>query len=153
MYKPPWYEDELVKAMPDLMGFAKLRAPNEHVAEDLVQETFYKMLALDRDLPRKQVRPYAFGVLRNLITDYFRSPTRSIIWDEEVEDSSDLSLELQRVVKALGSMKEECQDVLSLAIFEHTQREIADVLDKPIGTIGSWLQRCRRKLGEVLGLC
>ena len=152
MLRPSWFESELIKVMPDLMGFARLRTPNQHIAEDLVQETFYKMLSLKRDLDRDEIRPYAFGVLRNLISDYFRVPQRPVFWEEELDDSAHLNLELRRVVDALSSMKEECQDVLSLAIFEHTQKEIAEVLDKPIGTIGSWLQRCRRKLGELLGL-
>jgi len=42
--------------------------------------------------------------------------------------------------------------VLNLAEFGHTQREISQELDKPIGTVGSLLQRCRHKLAEVLGL-
>ena len=158
MTETRWYREAVVSVMPDLMVFAKSRTPNSHLAEDLVQETILRMFDLRRDLRRDEVRPYAFTVLRNLLMDHYRSDAR-LDHDQHdhfdtVEDSydQDSRYELNRLIDTLRSFGKECQEVLSLAGVGHTQREMSEVLDKPMGTIGSLLQRCRMKLVEVLGL-
>jgi len=158
MTETRWYRDSVVSVMPDLMVFAKARTPNAHLAEDLVQETILRMFDLRRELRRDEVRPYAFTVLRNLFMDHYRSDARldhdTYELFDKVEDSydSDSLYELNRLIDTLRSFGKDCQEVLSLAGVGHTQREMSEVLDKPMGTIGSLLQRCRMKLVEVLGL-
>ena len=158
MTETRWYRDSVVSVMPDLMVFAKARTPNAHLAEDLVQETILRMFDLRRELRRDEVRPYAFTVLRNLFMDHYRRDARldhdTYELFDKVEDSydSDSLYELNRLIDTLRSFGKDCQEVLSLAGVGHTQREMSEVLDKPMGTIGSLLQRCRMKLVEVLGL-
>jgi len=153
-----WYRASVVSLIPDLMVFAKVRAPNAYVAEDLVQETILRMVELKRELRRAEIKPYAFTVLKNLLVDHYRSHSRFDDEDhgdfEMYEDSydNDSRYELNRLIDTLRSFGKDCQEVLSLAGFGHTQREISQALDKPIGTVGSLLQRCRHKLVEVLGL-
>ena len=153
-----WYRAEVVSVMPDLMVFAKVRAPNVYVAEDLVQETVLKMFDLRRDLRRSEVKPYAFTVLKNLLIDHYRSDARvQTITDEcldSYEDSysHDRGFELIRLLDTLRTLGQECQEVLSMAGLGHSQREMSKTLDKPMGTVGSLLMRCRIKLVEVLGL-
>ncbi|NRP52353.1 MULTISPECIES: RNA polymerase sigma factor [unclassified Marinobacterium] len=152
MLNPNGLSEQLIRMIPDLMVFARVRAPSSDLAEDLVQETITKMLELDREFRRAEIRPYAFTVLKNLIADHYRARPNELIEFEEIEDNSQFHIEVQRLLEALGQLGENCQSVLSLAGLGNTQREISNLLNQPIGTIGSWLSRCRRKLTEVMGL-
>jgi RNA polymerase sigma factor (sigma-70 family) len=143
---------ELTRILPDLMVFAKVRAPNQMMAEDFVQETCTKMLELEREFRRGEIRPYAFTVLKNLIADHYRRMPEQEYEFEEVVDNSEYHLEVRRLLDGLKQLGENCQSVLSLVGIGHTQKEISEVINQPIGTVGSWLARCRRKLVEVMGL-
>jgi RNA polymerase sigma factor (sigma-70 family) len=143
---------ELTRILPDLMVFAKVRAPNQMMAEDFVQETCTKMLELEREFRIGEIRPYAFTVLKNLIADHYRRMPEEEYAFEEIEDNSEYHLEVRRLLDGLKRLGENCQSVLSLVAVGHTQKEISEVINQPIGTVGSWLARCRRKLVEVMGL-
>jgi DNA-directed RNA polymerase specialized sigma24 family protein len=59
------------------------------------------------------------------------------------------SLEVERALEALPAPQ---RRAIELAYFEDlTQREIADRLDVPIGTIKARMARGMRRLGELLG--
>lgn len=146
------FASELTRIIPDLMVFAKVRTPNPMLAEDLVQETLARMLELDRRLGPSEIKPYAFTVLKNLIADHYRAMPVSEFEDELIEDKSQFHVEVQKLLKGLKQLGENCQNVLTLAGLGHTQREISVELNTPIGTVGSWLARCREKLVEVMGL-
>lgn len=153
-----WYRQAVIDVMPDLMMLAKVRAPNSYVAEDLVQETILRMFELRRDLRASEVKPYAFTVLKNLLVDHYRGENRyQTVADECLDsyddgDRGDRRFDLGRLIDTLRSMGSECQEVLGLAGLGHTQSEMAKTLEKPIGTVGSLLMRCRIKLVEILGL-
>ena len=110
------------------------------------------MLELERDFRRGEIRPYAFTVLKNLIADHYRRMPEEEYAFEEVVDNSEYHLEVRRLLDGLKRLGENCQSVLSLVAVGHTQKEISEVINQPIGTVGSWLARCRRKLVEVMGL-
>ncbi len=63
-----------------LYRFALLRVKDEHVAEDLVQETFISALqGLDKFKGGSSVRTWLVGILKHKIIDQFRKGSREIV--------------------------------------------------------------------------
>jgi RNA polymerase sigma-70 factor (ECF subfamily) len=67
------------------------------------------------------------------------------------EAAAELSLQRQRVRAALAGLPAEQQQVLVLAYFQgHTHREIAAVLDQPLGTVKTRIRLGMQKLRALL---
>jgi RNA polymerase sigma-70 factor (ECF subfamily) len=73
-----------------LFRFAILRVDDQHLAEDLVQDTFLSALrAIDRFEGRSSIRTWLVGILKRKIIDHFRKNIIEIpdadltVWDEE----------------------------------------------------------------------
>jgi RNA polymerase sigma-70 factor (ECF subfamily) len=128
-------------------------------AEDVVQETFVRALGgivgFDLDRP---LRPWLLGIAANRCrTALGRRSRRPIVAgtvEEPVDhrpglaDPDDLTGELER---ALGRLRPEYRMVFVLF---HEQglpyEEIAQVIDRPIGTVKTWLHRARAELADDL---
>lgn len=145
-----------------------------HDAEDLVQETYLNAFrALDRFEEGTNLRAWLFRILNNaFITQYRRNkrrPTGSIdevtdsfLYDhivpgtsaarpESPEDEVVSRIGDARVLEALEELPVEFRKVELLADVEgFSYREIADILDIPIGTVMSRLYRARRRLQKSL---
>lgn len=145
-----------------------------HDAEDLVQETFLNAFkALDRFEEGTNLRAWLFRILNNaFISQYRRNkrrPTGSIddvtdtyLYDhivpgtgaaarESPEDEVVSRIGDARVLEALEELPLEFRKVELLADVEgFSYREIADILDIPIGTVMSRLYRARRRLQKSL---
>jgi RNA polymerase sigma factor (sigma-70 family) len=128
-------------------------------AEDVVQETFLRALGsiagFDADRP---LRPWLLGIAANRCrTAMGRRARRPIVTDsieESVDhrpgraDPEDLAGEIER---ALGHLRTEYRMVFTMF---HEQglpyEEIALVIDRPVGTVKTWLHRARAELAEYL---
>jgi RNA polymerase sigma-70 factor (ECF subfamily) len=73
-----------------LFRYALLRVKDEHVAEDLVQETFLSALrAIDSFEGRSSLRTWLVGILKRKVIDHFRKSVKEIpdadlsLWEEE----------------------------------------------------------------------
>jgi RNA polymerase sigma-70 factor, ECF subfamily len=105
-------------------------------------------LAADRSRQRA-ARGRAFGTERvpeedweRLMTDQGASPDSSAAQTEDRE----------RIAKALGTLSEDHRAIIMLSDVEGlSYREIAEVLDIPIGTVMSRLHNARRRLRTALG--
>ena len=143
---------------------------NQHEAEDLVQETFLKAhKAFPRFEMRKYgIRPWLLRILHNTFLNRLerekRAPTAtdqqtleqvhgadasSYGYDEpSAIDYENLDSEVKVAIDRLGP---EFRAVLSLwATMEFSYKEIAEILELPIGTVMSRLHRARRQLMEDL---
>ena len=68
----------------------------------------------------------------------------NILSDIETNEKSDL------ILKAIGSIKKNHQDAILLYYFSELDvKEIAEFLNVPIGTVKSWLDRGRTRLGKI----
>ena len=68
------------------------------------------------------------------------------------EAAAELALQKQRVRAAIAKLPEEQQQVLALAYFKgYTQREIAEALDQPLGTVKTRIRLAMQKLRDILG--
>ncbi|HWB75073.1 MAG TPA: RNA polymerase sigma factor [Nannocystaceae bacterium] len=137
----------------------------DDAAEDLVQQTFMGLVqGKDRFRGDASFRTYVFMIARKRLYTYLRERDRN---KDPVEVSTtsvaDLGLvspsravlvrqEQQLLLQALRRLPIEMQVALELFYWEELGvGEIADVLETPVGTVKSRLQRARARLDEIIG--
>jgi RNA polymerase sigma factor (sigma-70 family) len=145
-------------------------------AEDLVQETLTRLFS---ELPRlrelEQIRPWAARVMYRLFVDWLRRARGSpvtfvgrsgmvsgVLDDQEDPDEAgdetwnpetltEQAFERERVLVAWEQLHEQHRVVLSLYEIEgYSLEEVAQVIDAPLGTVKSRLNRARAHLRELL---
>jgi RNA polymerase sigma-70 factor (ECF subfamily) len=148
------------------------RSPQD--AEDLVQETYLNAFrSLDRFEEGTNLRAWLFRILNNAFISQYRRrkrrPSSSIedvteyyLYDHLVEGGAAPRTENpeqevldkigdEAVLRALEDLPVEFRQVELLADVEgFSYREIADILNIPIGTVMSRLYRARRRLQKML---
>lgn len=167
------FAEQAIPLIDQLFGAALGMTRNRADAEDLVQETFMKAYTkFDQYQQGTNIKAWLYRILTNTYITHYRkaqrSPKRS--GGEEVEDwqlaaaaSHDekglVSAEAEaldnipssQLRTALESLSEDQRVVVLLSDVEgFAYKEIADMLDIPIGTVMSRLHRGRKNLREGL---
>lgn len=144
-------------------------------AEDLVQETYLRAFrSLHQFTEGTNLRAWLFRILTNTYINEYRRrqrrPTNSSLDDIEefylydhliesgvqpsVERPEDIvlsRLSVDRVISAIDELPEEFRQVVLLADVEgFSYRDIASIVEIPIGTVMSRLYRARRRLQRQL---
>lgn len=137
----------------------------DDAAEDLTQQTFMGLVqGKDRFRGDASFRTYVFMIARKRLYSHLRERDRA---REPIEVSTtsvaDLGLvspsravmvrqEQHLLLLALRRLPIEMQVALELFYWEELSvAEIADVLETPVGTVKSRLQRARVRLDEIIG--
>ncbi len=112
----------------ELLSFFQARAPQPADADDLVQESFMRLLRYRRTLPESSFKLLMFRIARNLLNDFWRWNRRHRI--EEPTDPSDLAVEsalpsqermaelsqeMRRLERFLLSLPTKCRTVFVLS--------------------------------------
>jgi len=145
-------------------------------AEDLVQEALTRLYA---DLPRlrkiEQLRPWAARVMYRIFVDWLRRANRSPVEfvgrsgstgefieddaeDDQAPDESwnpetltERAFERERIEAAWAHLHRQHRVVLSLHEIEgYSLEEVAHIIEAPLGTAKSRLNRARNRLRELL---
>lgn len=135
-------------------------------AEDVVAETFLAAFAGRRryDMTRASARPWLFGILTNKIARWGRAERahqRAVIrageppalegMADRVAEQVSAQAERSRLMAALRGLNRADRDVVLLVSWgQLSYDEVAEALGVPAGTVGSRLNRARRKLREAL---
>jgi RNA polymerase sigma-70 factor (ECF subfamily) len=158
-------ESKYIDQVNRLYGYAMILTRNHAEAEDLVQETYLRaMQAMDKLRSESNLKGWLFTILRNLwLNQYRKLRTRpqlvaidagSDVIAEHSKDSYDLyvsRMEAEQVRTAIHKLPVEFREVIVLREYEElAYREIAHILDCPIGTVMSRLGRARARLRSSL---
>lgn len=159
-----------------LYNFVLKQVNNPADAEDIVQEVFLRIhRGLDGLRVTSSLKSWMFQISRNVIIDYYRSPSRrletsidtlaeSVLnrWVDETTDSTSLSGNSQKAYQEIancldpmiGQLPELYREaVLQVEIDGMTQIAVAKNLGLSISAIKSRVQRGRKKLKQLLEEC
>lgn len=135
---------------------------NPHDAEDLVQETYARVLARSRWLRNDDDLGYLLRALRNTFLTQRRDASRRVqahaLGDDLalVEDRTTVDpigrLAAQEVYAAIAGLPDDYRDtIVAVDVVGLAYHEAARVLDVPIGTVMSRLSRARGRVVDALG--
>lgn len=152
---------ELAGHIASLRRYARALARHPADADDLVQETLKR--ALHYDVGRRRVdnlRAYLMRILHNVRRDEMIRQARAgaTVDVDTVEIVSEEATVGERIacgeaMEALHRLPEKQREVMMLVAVEGVSyREAAQILDLPIGTIMSRLNRARAALRRMLGM-
>ncbi len=145
------------------MAFHLARNPED--ASDLTQETYLRALRAEKsfELRERGVRPWLFKILHNTfytrVSREQRQPTASDSLDHHADDGQNgdmhdwdlASLDWEQIDERLKKAILDLPEVLLLWAVEGLRyREVADVLEVPLGTVMSRLYRARAILSDQL---
>jgi RNA polymerase sigma-70 factor (ECF subfamily) len=150
-------------------GLALRLLGNAELAEDVVQETFWRVWRRSRtfQIGRGQVSSWIFGIAHNLSVDELRRQRSrpNQVYDTDaapvLRDMEDTrmdvvgaALEQERseiIASALRQIPNEQREAIELAYLAGlSQREIAERLHSPLGTVKTRIRLGLRKLRDVL---
>jgi RNA polymerase sigma-70 factor (ECF subfamily) len=167
------FERQALPFLDSLYNTAYRLARNSEDAEDLVQETYLKAYrSFDQFTPGTNLKAWMFKILKNAFINEYRR--RQAVPQESDFAEIEENLESHLRPDAAGQIKDPEQEALEGALDEDVQRaldelppdyrmavvladlegfsykEIADILEIPVGTVMSRLYRGRKLLEEVL---
>jgi RNA polymerase sigma-70 factor (ECF subfamily) len=145
---------------PMIFRFCLRMTQNEQDARDATQDTFFKVLRkIDRYDDQYRFETWLFSIARNTCIDvHRRRKRRSESQERDVAAHGPSPLDItakrhdaDRVHRALANLPEIYREIITLYHLEGLlYREIADLIDLPMGTVMNRLFRARRKLKEAL---
>ncbi len=160
------FQELAIPLLPSLYNHACWLVRETAEAEDLVQETLAKALrAFDSFEPGTNFKAWVFRILRNtFLTSRTALASNRTVFLEDHPDATQVadsesspesfairSENFAAVQKALEELPPPLREVILLCDLEELKyREIAAVLDVPIGTVMSRLARARQALRQLL---
>lgn len=152
------FESEALPHMRSLYGTAFRMTRSQADAEDLVQETFLRALrSFDRFQAGTNIRAWLFTILHRTRVDALRKLGRTpqtveMEGEGPAAPPAPESLSASGLEQALQGLPEGLRSAVVLRDVEgFSYREIADILEVPLGTVMSRLHRGRAALRQALG--
>jgi RNA polymerase sigma-70 factor (ECF subfamily) len=147
-------------------NFARVMLNGSEGAEDIMQEAFLAVARTAKTYkPRGRFRPWLMRICRNLCLNRLRAEhaRRWILSPGELEalaspaEAESVSDRLERdeqmavLRQAIGELPERHREAIALYAFEQMKyREIAEVLEVPLGTVKTLIHRARARLAEAM---
>ena len=122
-------------------------------AEDLLQETFSRLLtSLDRYRPSGKFSAYVYQIARNLARDRQRLPISDLeTHHPDLVDHIEYRLDTAWVRNALKNLSTEQREVVLLREYAGLSfKEIANLIERPVGTVLSQMHRALKSLRSHL---
>ena len=161
---PRSFEEVVLPHLDAAFNYARWLTKNDEDAQDVVQDAYLRALRFFSSLRDENARAWLFTIVRN--TWYGRFPRRAggavvHVADEDADNRPDASLDpearmiqqqtVEHVRRALETLPTDFREVLMLRELEGlSYKEIAAIVEIPIGTVMSRLARARERLTGVL---
>ena len=163
-----WFAEHVLPHEPMLRAWLRARFPSLNDPDDLVQETYARVMEarVRENAPITSVKAFVFTTARNLAVDHLRrqkiisiealTGTDDQFVSEDVPGVSDTvgrRQELELLTQAIQSLPERCRQVLTLRkIYGLSQKEIAAQLGISEHTVeaqvGNGVRRCAEFLAR-----
>jgi RNA polymerase sigma factor (sigma-70 family) len=144
-------------------NLARWLTQDEHAAEDVVQEAYYRAARYFGSFRGGDGRAWLLGVVRRASFDWLskRKSQAAVVYNEDVHDRGDESSNPEilairqcdeaRVREALEELPPQLREAIVLRELEGlSYQEIAAVTETPIGTVMSRISRGRQHLQRLL---
>lgn len=152
---------ELVEIMPKLQKFAYKLCRTQEDAEDLVQASMLKAME-KREMFTEGTSLFSWTskVMYNLFVSNYRRRVKfetqfdpeDYIGKQQCAPLQEQHMELHKVNVAMRDLTDEHRDILVMICVKGMQyKQVAAMLDIPVGTVRSRLSRAREQLQEKLG--
>ncbi len=155
---------EIIKEYKDgLMFYINSFVRDLHIAEDLTEDTFFKIVTKrPRFSGKSSFKTWLYSIGRNVALDYLKKhsgrkdiPLEDIIYrtDEEKIIESEFFHEEQKILlhRAMSRLKPEYRQILWLVYFENfSNKDAATVMKKKVHNIETLVYRARLALKEEL---
>lgn len=144
-----WFENEIAPHQQDLRGWLEARFPSVGDVEDLLQESFSRLLRARESGPVVNPRAFLFVTARNLALNQLRH--RRYERPEGAKEMDPLSIvdemgsppqnladkeEVQHLIAAIQSLPDRCRQVMTLRkIYGLSQKEVARRLGISVHTV------------------
>lgn len=158
------FEDTIMPHLDAAYNLARWLTRNEHDAQDVVQEAFLRAFKFFGGFHGGNSRSWLLSIVRNTAYTWLqknRKPELATVFDEKIHDveaaASNPELlvvrnaDHQQLMKAIEELPLEFREAIVLRELEGmSYKEIADMVDVPIGTVMSRLARARKQLQQSL---
>jgi RNA polymerase sigma-70 factor (ECF subfamily) len=140
-------------------NLARWLVRNDHDAEDIVQESFLKAYKAQQSFRGGEAKTWVLAIVRNTAMDFLRrnQAANTVVLDEGGPDPGERAPDPERVLleqarreeirSAIARLEPEFREAIVLREIEAmSYKEIAAVLNIPMGTVMSRLSRARNLL-------
>ena len=144
--------DEVVENYSNmLMQIAFQRTFNKSEAEDVVQETFIRLMKnLKKIKNEEHLKSWLIRVTINICNDYNKSSWNKVT-SELDENVKYLDNETKEVIVQINELKPQYRDIVYLYYYQgYKTKEIAKILKMKENTVSSNLTRARETLKNIL---
>lgn len=161
-----WFSQEILPHEPMLRAWLRARFPSLSDNDDVIQESYARLIRARRERPLDDAKGYLFSIARNVVLDLFRrkrtAPMVSLnecesaaVIEERmgVADTVNSSQELELVRAAIEELPTRCREIMVLRKFQGlSNQQIAVRLGLSLNTVNAQLvlglARCRRYLSD-----
>lgn len=157
-----WFALEVQPHEPALRAYLRSRFPRLHDLDDIIQETYTRLLR-EKDAGRIQhARAFMFTAARNVALDFFRrrrtagadavthsEPTDVVEERPDAAEALSQQQELEFLAEAVRTLPERCRHVIMLRYLKgYSYKEIASVLDVSTETVKTHMAKGVRRCAE-----
>lgn len=145
----------------ELLAYASSRLDDKDEAEDLVQNTFLRLLTTDKMLTEQTLPALVFTICRNLVSDYYRRRAFRYEYEHYIQNGEDgfSSMEsvffaadiIERMEHGLARIPENSRQIYRLHILEGMRvSEISEQTGEKYKTVENRLGLARRQMRSYL---
>nr|WP_245430400.1 sigma-70 family RNA polymerase sigma factor [Rhizobium tropici] len=166
------FQQTIIPHLDAAYNFARFLSRDADAAQDIVQEAYLRAYRGFGGFRDGDARAWTFTIVRNCYHAWLQEGRRKTRYEQPMSDERDSDegspspdpaseedtpeaafirkSETQRVREVINRLPDAMREVLVLRELEDlSYKEIAEIIDAPIGTVMSRLARARRDFGEV----